>query len=263
MQFRHGELNVNVPVCQGQGRTTAMYRHMTKFFGFVKAQQRLCRLMALTYTRRWGWRGEWASSSGGWITSTYRSTPPNGRRNTHAMAHEFQQSHPCGIVEAGCARPSVSSLSIPRLRKANTARSTEAGNSGLVLLHYTGKKHVNPPAVPLVTSGPSYEDVECTTLSLSRAQETDTQWLNSLFLSSALNPPMEWGGFNSQLAQQSTGCTKRGPSMHLFGPLINAPPAHPDTVLTSDVYDAIADRPRHDIHPLVPRYAVVHPSNAD
>ena len=30
-----------------------------------------------------------------------------------------------------------------------------------------------------------------------------------------------------------------------------------------DVYDEIADRPRHDIHPLVPRYAVVHQSNAD
>ena len=43
----------------------------------------------------------------------------------------------------------------------------------------------------------------------------------------------EWGGFNSQLARQSTGCTNRGPSMYLFGPLINAPPAHPDTVLTS------------------------------
>ena len=140
--------------------------------------------------------------------------------------------------EAGCARPSVSSLSIPRLRKADTARSTEAGDSGLVLLHYTGKKHANPPAVPLVTSGPSYADLERTTLSLSRVQEKDTQWLNSLFRSSALNPPMEWGGFNSQLARQSTGCNKRGPStcMYLFGPLINAPPAHADTVLTSVMY---------------------------
>ena len=136
----------------------------------------------------------------------------------------------------GCARPSVSSLSIPRLRKADTARSTEASNSGLVLLHYTGKKHVNPPAVPLVTSGPSYEDVERTTLSLWRAQEKDMEWLNSLFLSSALTPPMEWGGFNSQLARQSTGCTKRGPSTHLFGPLISAPPAHPDSVVTSVMY---------------------------
>ena len=130
----------------------------------------------------------------------------------------------------------MSSLSIPRLRKADTARSTEAGNSGLVLLHYTGKKHVNPPAVPLVTSGPSYADVERTTLSISRAQEKDTQWLNCLFRSSALNPPMEWGGFNSQLARQSTGCNKRGPSMYLFGPLINASPAHADTVLTYVMY---------------------------
>ena len=135
--------------------------------------------------------------------------------------------------EAGCARPSVLSLSIPRLRKADTARSSEEGNYGLVILHYTGKKHVNPPAVPLVTSGPSYEDVERTTLSLSRAQEKDTQWLNSLFRSSE---PMEWGGFNSQLARQSIGCNKRGPYMYLFGPPINAPPAHADTVLTSVMY---------------------------
>ena len=129
----------------------------------------------------------------GWMDSLdLQIHTPNGRRNTHAMAHEFQQSHPCGIVEAGCARPSVSSLSIPRLRKADTARSTEAGNSGLVLLHYTGKKHVIPPAVPLVTSGPSYEDVECTTLSLSRAQEKDTQWLNSLFFRTQSPNGMGW-----------------------------------------------------------------------
>ena len=93
-----------------------------------------------------------------------------------------------------------------------------------------------PPAAPLVTSGPSYEDVERTRVSLWRAQEKDTQWFTSLFWSSALTRPMEWGGFNSQLARQSTGCTKRGPSMYLFGPLINAPPAHPDRVLTSVMY---------------------------
>ena len=155
-----------------------MYRHTTKFFGFVKAQQRLCMQtngvdlhQVIGLERRVGVIFGWMDNLDLQIHT------PNGRRNTHvlyAMAHEFQQSHPCGIVEAGCARPSVSSLSIPRLRKADTARSTEAGNSGLVLLHYTGKKHVNPPAVPLVTSGPSYEDVECTTLSLSRAQEKDT-----------------------------------------------------------------------------------------
>ena len=77
-------------------------------------------------------------------------------RGTHAMAHEFQQSHPCGIVDMGCARPTVSSLSRPRLRKGDTARSTpEVG--GLAILHYTGKKQVNPPALLAVTSGPSYE----------------------------------------------------------------------------------------------------------
>ena len=45
---------------------------------------------------------------------------PNGCTDTHAKAREFRQCHPSGIVEIGCARPSTSSLSIPRLHKADT-----------------------------------------------------------------------------------------------------------------------------------------------
>ena len=30
---------------------------------------------------------------------------PNGRRGTHAMIHEFQQSHPAGILECGRGQP--------------------------------------------------------------------------------------------------------------------------------------------------------------
>ena len=47
---------------------------------------------------------------------------------------------------------------------------------------------------------------------------------------------MEWSGFNSQLARQTTEIEKKNPSTYLFGPLIDAPPAHPDTVLTSLIY---------------------------
>ena len=162
---------------------------------------------------------------------------PIGRRDKHAMAHEFQQSHPCGIVDMGCARPSVSSLTIPRLRKVDTARSTpEVGYAGLALLHYTGKKQVNPPALLPVISGPSYEEVTRTQTSLHRAQNKDAQWLNSPFQPSSSSPPMELSGFNNQLARKSAEIVKKQPSTYLFGPLINAPPAHPDTVLISVVY---------------------------
>ena len=47
---------------------------------------------------------------------------------------------------------------------------------------------------------------------------------------------MEWSDFNSQLARKSAEVVKKQPSTYLFGPLINAQPAHQDTVLTSVVY---------------------------
>jgi len=99
--------------------------------------------------------------------------------------------------------------SIPRLRKVDTARSTlEVGDAGLALLHYTGKKQVNPPALLPVASGPSYEEVTRTQTSLHRTQEKDAQWLNSPFQPSLPNPPMEWSGFNSQLARKSAEVVK-------------------------------------------------------
>ena len=79
---------------------------------------------------------------------------PNGRRDTHAMVHEFQQSHPCGIVEIGCARPGTSSLKIPRLRKTDIRYSTNTDHAGLAPQHYTGKKKVDPPSLPHVTLVP-------------------------------------------------------------------------------------------------------------
>ena len=39
---------------------------------------------------------------------------PNGRRETHAMAIEFQQ-HPSGVLECGSAKAGLLKLTIPRL----------------------------------------------------------------------------------------------------------------------------------------------------
>ena len=41
---------------------------------------------------------------------------PNRHRETHVMAHEFQQ-HPTGILETGGAQPGVMNLVIQRLMK--------------------------------------------------------------------------------------------------------------------------------------------------
>ena len=63
------------------------------------------------------------------------------------------------------------------------------------------------------------------------AQERDTQWLNSL---NQGQDAIEWNGFNNQLAR-SHGVL-RPASTYMFGPLIDAPPSHPDTVLTTLTY---------------------------
>ena len=43
----------------------------------------------------------------------------NGRRDTHTMAQEFQQSHQCSIVELDSVQLSVSCLAVPRIKKVD------------------------------------------------------------------------------------------------------------------------------------------------
>ena len=120
----------------------------------------------------------------------------NGRRDTHAMAQEFQQTHLCGIVELGSARPSVSCMSVPRIKKVDCKdRAQPTPEAGLHLLHYKGKKQPYQPALP-----------------------------------------MEWAGFNNHLVRLSEEIVTKQASTYLLGPLINSPPAHPDTLLTLVVY---------------------------
>ena len=80
---------------------------------------------------------------------------------------------------------------------------------------------MDPPDLPLVTNGPSYDEVIRTQASLTHAQEMDAQWLNSPFQLSSGTLPMDWSGFNSQLAQQTTEFLQKLSSTYLFGPLID------------------------------------------
>ena len=60
---------------------------------------------------------------------------PNGRRETHAMATEFQMQ-PAGIIEAGTAHTGITTLIIPRLTSNEAA--TVGNNKAVQLMHYTG-----------------------------------------------------------------------------------------------------------------------------
>ena len=150
---------------------------------------------------------------------------PNGRRETHAMAIEFQQ-HPSGVLDYGSAKAGLLNLTIPRLCKREVA-SLRIGSKSVVMERHPGPKKVNPPLV-VCRSGPPFTDVFALRGSLERAQVVDTQWLNSLMHDPN---PIEWGGYDAALARVE--CSPKPPTIYMFGPLIDAPPSHPDTVLTT------------------------------
>jgi len=168
---------------------------------------------------------------------------PNGRRETHAMATEFQM-HPAGIIENGSAQPGMSTLLIPRL---TSKQAKSAGkNRDIPLIHYTGPKKVMPPRVPVdKNDGISYTELCARQASLVSAQEKDTQWLNSL---SQGEDAMEWNGFNNQLSR-SEGIL-RPATTYMFGPLLDAPPSHPDTILTTLTYmqRSLVDMGMENVH---------------
>ena len=60
-------------------------------------------------------------------------------------------------------------------------------------------------------------------------KKKDTHWLNSLDQENA----MEWPGLNKESSR--TGVLHPA-KMYVFGPLIDAPPSHPDTILTTLTY---------------------------
>ena len=67
--------------------------------------------------------------------------------------------------------------------------------------------------------------------SLHTAHMKDAEWLNCL---SKGEDSMEWNGFNNQLAR-SQGSVKPA-TPYIIGPLIDAPPYHPGTILTTLKY---------------------------
>ena len=100
----------------------------------------------------------------------------------------------------------------------------------VVMERYTGPKKVNSPLV-VCRSGPPFSDVCALQGRLERAQVVDTQWQISL-----LHDPnhIEWRGYNAALARVE--CSPKPPTTYMFGPLIDAPPSQPDTVLTTLSY---------------------------
>ena len=81
--------------------------------------------------------------------------------------------------------------------------------------------------------GIPYSDLRIRQSGIALALEKDVEWLNQLYHTE--KPTKEWSGFNA-MTTRSSGAVAKPASTYLFGPVIDAPPSHPDTVLTSLTY---------------------------
>ena len=154
---------------------------------------------------------------------------PNGRRETHVMAHEFQMNPNYMLVNSS-AKLGVINLVVPRLLRS-AAQSKEYTKS-ITLHHYPGPKKVNPPAI-LTTLGIPYTDICNRQRSLESAQKKDTDWLISLFCGTE---HMDWHGYNNQHTRHQNLSRPKPATVYLLGHLIDSPPSHPDKIFTSMLY---------------------------
>ena len=140
------------------------------------------------------------------------------------MAIEFTQ-HPAGIIQPGAATSTGDmSMKSPRLRKTEAAK-LKLAHISLQGEHYTGPKKFKPPAYPEVQQ--SDTGSQLLSISLTMAQSKDASYFSQLHSEN----PVEWSGFNDINDRTQVG-------MHrpICGPLIDSPPAHPDTFLTTMAY---------------------------
>ena len=89
---------------------------------------------------------------------------------------------------------------------------------------------MTPPVLSIKTLSP--EEIEKVTDSLKLSAEKDTSWLCQYYLDPE---PLDWSGYNAQ-EDRKTKTPDKPKTITVFGPLIDSPPSHPDTVLTTIVY---------------------------
>ena len=161
----------------------------------------------------------WCDNYDLWISS------PNGMKATHAMVSEFT-IHPKQVLGPNNAQIGVMTMKIPRLKKSEAARLKLADKSGLEIIHYNGSTKVKPPCIP--NQEESVLDLEKLKKSLAKANERDAGFYNNL----NGGDPIEFSGYNAK-EDRKENIPIAPKTLFVFGPLLNSPPSHPDTVLTT------------------------------
>lgn len=90
---------------------------------------------------------------------------------------------------------------------------------------------MTPPALKEVPRTDAFQDA--IRQSVSRAQKKDSAWLSQLH-SSPL--PLDWSAYNVVQDRNGDAGTPKLKTISVFGPMLDSPPAHPDTVLSTTAY---------------------------
>ena len=161
----------------------------------------------------------WCDNYDLWISS------PNGMKTTHAMVSEFT-IHPKQELDTSKTQIGVMCMKIPRLKKSEAAHLKLANKDGLEIINYNGPNKAKPPSIP--EEEMSQSDLDKLNRSLAKASQRDADFFNQL------NGPeaIEYSDFNAQEDRKEKN-PKAPKTLFVFGPLLNFPPSHPDTVLTT------------------------------
>ena len=152
---------------------------------------------------------------------------PNVTRATHAMFMDFTQ-HPAGIIERG--KIGVMQLTIPRLKKHESS-SLRLTHQAIQLEHYMRRSKLNPPLLQMKAL--SAEESQLQSAAVRFSQQRDAAWLSQAHQNDI---PVEWAGSNAQQDPVMKGPGNTPKTLVVFGPMIDSPPVHPDTVMTTLVY---------------------------
>ncbi len=136
---------------------------------------------------------------------------------------------------------------IPRLSRGEMQTLKLSDRISVVKYRFPGPHKPLPPKIDM-HSGQSYDLLLRTSESVQKALQKDMTWITSIALQgpeSDLKP--EWGG--QMMASARADGTAQGPATKfVFGPLIDMPPAHPDTVLTTLMFVDKAVGGNRDLH---------------
>jgi hypothetical protein len=160
---------------------------------------------------------------------------PNGCRGTHALVIEVTQQPPDDEDENQGAN-GLQNPMIPRVSKSDMKNTKLSELSPIIMQHYQGPKNPLPPAT-YDHDGIPYHDAVKRMKDITMALKADTKWLTQTVTSDDDDNndlPVEWSGYMSYLAREKGFVSKA--TRYIYGPLIDAPPSHPDTVLTSLKY---------------------------